>query len=156
MVRSKGPGKHARVREAPAHEYGAKEAPRALTGVILDTDILIEALRRREPVVGQLRALMVAGTHLYTTPVTLAEIVAGMRPGEAAATENYLARLGEVRLDAAIGRRAGAYLAHYARSHRLELPDALIAAAAVLSGLPLWTRNRRDYPMPDITLYQPG
>lgn len=156
MVRSKGPGKHARVREAPAHEYRPEEAPRALTGVILDTDIIIEALRRREPVVGQLRALMVSGTHLYTTPVSLAEILAGIRPGEAGTTGNYLARLGEIRLDAAIGRQAGAYLAHYARSHRLELPDALIAAAAVLTGLPLWTRNRRDYPMPEITLYKPA
>jgi predicted nucleic acid-binding protein len=60
---------------------------------------------------------------------------------------------GEVVLDATTGRHAGGYLARYARSHGLELADALIAAAAATSGLRLWTLNRRRYPMRDLELY---
>jgi predicted nucleic acid-binding protein len=33
------------------------------------------------------------------------------------------------------------------------LGDALIAAAASIHGLDLWTRNRKHYPMKDITFY---
>jgi hypothetical protein len=33
--------------------------------------------------------------------------------------------------------------------------DALIAAAATTAGLSLWTRNRRDYPMPDLSFHGP-
>ena len=47
------------------------------------------------------------------------------------------------------------YLARYARSHGVEIADALIAAAAVTAGLRLWTLNRRHYPMPDVAFYSP-
>ena len=52
-----------------------------------------------------------------------------------------------------MGRRAGAYLARYARSHGVELADALVAAAATTAGLHLWTLNRKHYPMPDVRSY---
>ena len=58
-------------------------------------------------------------------------------------------------LDGEVGRRAGSYLARYARSHGLEIGDALVAAAASTTGLRLWTLNRRDYPMPDVTFLDP-
>jgi predicted nucleic acid-binding protein len=53
-------------------------------------------------------------------------------------------------LDAKIGRQAGDYLARYAKSHGVEIADALVAAAAAMSGLRLWTLNRRHYPMPGL------
>jgi predicted nucleic acid-binding protein len=37
----------------------------------------------------------------------------------------------------------------------LTLADALIAAAASTSGLRLWTRNRRHYPMDDLAFFLP-
>jgi predicted nucleic acid-binding protein len=70
-------------------------------------------------------------------------------------TEAFLAARGEVILDAPTGRRAGAYLARFSRSHGLEIADALVAAAAATSGLKLWTLNRRHYPMPDLAFYEP-
>lgn len=41
----------------------------------------------------------------------------------------------------------------FAKSHRLELADALIAATASIHKLKLWTRNRRHYPMKDIAFF---
>lgn len=78
-----------------------------------------------------------------------------MRPGEEALTQTFLAQRAEVVIDAGTGRRAGQYLARYARSHGLEIADALIAAAATTSGLALWTQNHRDYPIPDLRFYTP-
>jgi len=58
-----------------------------------------------------------------------------------------------VPIDADTGRRAGEYLRRYARSHSVELGDALIAATASIHNLELWTRNRRHYPMKEICFY---
>ncbi|MBI1845711.1 MAG: hypothetical protein HYR86_01920 [Candidatus Rokubacteria bacterium] len=88
--------------------------------------------------------------------VSLAEIWAGLRAGEEPATEAFFQARGDVVLDAMVGRRAGAYLARYARSHGLELADALVGAAASTSGLRLWTLNRRHYPMADLSFHEPG
>jgi hypothetical protein len=38
-------------------------------------------------------------------------------------------------------------LRQFAKSHSVELGDALIAATAAVHGLELWTRNRRHYPI---------
>jgi len=45
-------------------------------------------------------------------------------------------------------------LSAYARSHGVEIADALVAAAATVSGFRLWTMNRKHYPMPDVEMYE--
>jgi predicted nucleic acid-binding protein len=57
-------------------------------------------------------------------------------------------------LDSLTGRIAGACLARYAKSHKVEIAAELIAAAATTSGLYLWTQNRKHYPMPDVRFYE--
>jgi len=52
-----------------------------------------------------------------------------------------------------VGRRAGTYLSRYSRSHGVQIADALVAAAASVAGLRLWTLNRRHYPMSDIVFH---
>jgi hypothetical protein len=96
-----------------------------------------------------------SGVPTYLCAISWAEIFAGLRPGKEAPTEAFFESRGEVLLDARTGRRAGAYLASYARSHGLQMADALVAAAASTSGLRLWTLNRRDYPMRDLSFYEP-
>jgi predicted nucleic acid-binding protein len=117
--------------------------------------VIIEALRGRRRVIERLLAVESAGTPTYCCAVAWAEIYAGVRGGEEAATESFFRARGEVTLDAETGRRAGSYLSRYARSHALEIADALVAAAASTAGLLLWTLNRRDYPMPDVRFYEP-
>ena len=90
----------------------------------------------------------------YCTPVASAEIYAGIRAGEEPVTQASFETRGEVVIDATAGRRAGAYLARYARSHGVELGDALVAAAVATAGLHLWTLNRKHYPMPDVRFYE--
>lgn len=94
------------------------------------------------------------GVPTYCTAVSSAEVFAGIRPGEEPIAQAFFGGREEILLDGKIGRQAGSYLARYARSHRLELADALVAAAAVTSGIQLWTLNRKHYPMPDVRFYE--
>lgn len=106
--------------------------------------------------IGAAVALGEAGVPAYCTAVSWAEVYAGMRPGEEAATRAFFEASGEIALDSRIGRHAGEYLARYAKSHGLEIADALIAAAAAVSGLRLWTLDRKHYPMDDVRFYEPS
>jgi predicted nucleic acid-binding protein len=152
MARSGRPRRHPRVREAPPPRY-ASEATVGLAGVVYDSDVIIEILRGRREVVSAARELERGGVPTYCTPIAWAEVYAGIRAGEEPLTQAFFEARGEVVLDAEIGRRAGAYLARYRRSHGVELADALVAAAAASAGLRLWTLNRKHYPMPDVAFY---
>jgi predicted nucleic acid-binding protein len=44
-------------------------------------------------------------------------------------------------------------LRQYRKSHGVEIADALIAAAAVANRAELWTRNRKHYPMKDVSFF---
>jgi len=125
-----------------------------VTGVLLDSDVIIEILRGRREVIDAVASLEEAGVPTYSTAISWAEIFAGIRPGEETLAEAFFRARGEVVLDALTGRHAGSYLARYAGSHGVEVADALVAAAAATSGLRLWTRNRRHYPMPDVEFYE--
>ena len=155
MARSKGPRGNRSLRETAATRYEAVEAPPALSGVLLDSDVVIEILRGRREVVEAAERLVASGVPTYCTPITWAEVFAGIKPGEEAATQAFFEARGEVALDSAAGRRSGTYLARYGRSHGVTLADALIAAAASIAGLRLWTRNKRHYPMDDLDFYSP-
>jgi predicted nucleic acid-binding protein len=129
--------------------------PEEIAGVLLDTNVIIEILRKRRAVFEALTALEGSGVRTYTCAVSAAEVWVGLLPGEHPYAEGFFGGRGEVLMDGAMGRRAGAYLARYRRTHGLDLPDALIAAAATTTGLWLWTLNRRHFPMPDVRFYEP-
>ena len=93
------------------------------------------------------------GVPTFCTAIAWADVYAGVRAGEDPLTQAFFEARGEVVLDGHVGRRAGAYLARYGRSHGVELADALVAAAAATSGLSLWTLNRKHYPMPDVKFH---
>ena len=86
--------------------------------------------------------------------VTVAELWAGTRPAEYAALEALFEALVCVPADTAVSRRAGEYMKRYRKGHSVELGDALIAASAAASGALLWTRNRKHYPIAELTFYE--
>ncbi len=153
MAKPKGPRRHRRVREADAPRYAA-DAHEGVAGVLYDSDVIIEILRGRTAVVEAARHLERSGVPTYCSAISQAEIYAGIRPGEEAPTQAFFDARGEILLDGQVGRIAGSYLARYSRSHGLELGDALVAAAATASGVRLWTRNRKHYPMTDLRFYE--
>ncbi len=124
--------------------------------VLLDSDVIIEFLRGNQRIRGQLRGLMAQGVRLAYTPVSIAEIHAGMRPGEEKEIEAFFAALESTPIDDEVAKKAGEYLRTYGKSHGVEPGDALVAAAASLRDLALWTMNRRHYPMPDVEKLEDG
>lgn len=122
--------------------------------VLVDSDILIEVSRGRDStIVAKWMELSESDALILFSPVTAAELWAGARPAEYPKLEALFDALVCVPAEASVGRRAGEYLRRYRKSHAVELGDALIAASAVTSGGRLWTRNRKHYPMPEVTFY---
>lgn len=122
---------------------------------LLDSDVIIAWLRGYEPIARLIPALLQKGEVLTWTPVSVAEIFAGVRKGEEKQVENLFLVLEALSLSAEVGRKAGQYMKSYSRSHGVELADALVAATAHFNGIPLWTLNRRHYPMRDIRFFSP-
>jgi hypothetical protein len=122
--------------------------------VLLDTDIVIEILRLRDQgILTAWTALAVTSPNIFLTPVTAAEVWAGVRPREHRAAEQFLSSLTCVSVDYEIGHIAGDCLRQFSKSHNLKIGDALIAAAAIRHKAALWTRNRKHYPMPQLTFF---
>jgi predicted nucleic acid-binding protein len=122
--------------------------------VLVDSDILIEVSRGRdELLLSKWLELSRSDSPVLYSPVTAAELWAGARPREHETLTRLFRALTCVVIDNEIGRQAGDYLRQYRGSHSVELGDALIAAAAVQSKGALWTRNRKHYPMRELTFY---
>lgn len=114
--------------------------------MILDSDVLIEILRSNAQTARWVAAQVSTGEALRYSPVSRAEVGAGLRAGEEKVIAALFAGLDAVTIDAATGELAGERLRRYRRSHGLELGDALIGASAVQYGERLATFNRRHYP----------
>ena len=122
--------------------------------VLVDSDILIEVTRgQNEDVLSRWARLGQSEDDILYSPVTAAELWAGARPSEHQALSNLFRALLCAPLDAEAGRMAGDYLRQFRKSHSLEIADALIAATAVSHRAALWTRNRKHYPMRELTFY---
>jgi predicted nucleic acid-binding protein len=122
--------------------------------LLLDTSILIDVLRLRNQRREWLAHLVRNGNTVSTTTLNIAELYAGMRPGEEAKTEALLAGLETHELNASDARVAGKLKSVWARKGRtLTLEDTIVAAIAIERGCALVTDNRRDFPMAEVHLY---
>ncbi len=122
--------------------------------LLLDTSVLIDVLRFRNQRHEWLAELVRGGHTVSTTTLNIAEIYAGMRPGEEGKTEALLASLESHELNGSDARFAGKLKSNWARKGRtLTLEDTIIAAIAIERGCALVTDNRKDFPMPEVRLY---
>lgn len=125
-----------------------------MKSVLVDSDILIEVSRARDEVIlARWEQLSSSDTALLCSPVTVAELWQGARRQEHPTLNALFVAVHCIPIDIKIGQRAGDYLRQYAKSHRVELGDALIAATVFIHKLELWTRNCKHYPMKDIVFY---
>ena len=125
-----------------------------MKSVLIDSDILIEVSRARDQVIlEQWDQLSRGDTAVMCSPVTVAELWHGARLQEHATLNMLFVAIHCIPIDIKIGQRAGEYLKQYAKSHHVELGDALIAATAAIHKLELWTRNQKHYPMKDLAFY---
>jgi len=124
--------------------------------VLIDSDVLIEVSRARNTgILATWRSLAESEEGLLCSPVTVAELWHGARPGEHSLLNALFSALLSTPVDHETGRLAGDFLRTYRKSHGVELGDALIAAGALLHNAELWTRNRKHYPMRGLRFFVP-
>jgi hypothetical protein len=123
--------------------------------ILLDSDVIIAWLRGCEPYIKLIPELLDQGSTLTWSLVSIAEIFAGVRKSEEKQIENLFLIFEAFPISPEVGKKAGRYLNLYGKSYGMELGDALIAASASIGGMPLWTLNRKHYPVKEITFFSP-
>lgn len=117
---------------------------------LLDTDIAIDFLRRRDYARKLLEHWSGEGLLAIST-LTHLEIYQGMKVGEEGATNTFLDGLISVVIDIPIARRAGSMLGKLRASGvTVGIADAIIAATALQLNAPLLTNNVEHYPFTEL------
>ena len=121
--------------------------------MILDSDVLIDILRRHQPAVAWFASLSAMPP---TCGVAALELVYGARDStELAAIYNFLALFTIIWPDTGGMNTALFDLARYKLSTNLGLLDGLIAATALSIGEPLATFNTKHFSsVPDLSIVQ--
>jgi predicted nucleic acid-binding protein len=121
--------------------------------ILLDTSVIIDALRLRRGRRQWLAQLVRSGHTLTTSALNLAEVYAGMRPAEETRTKAFLLALHCHEINASIAELGGRLKSEWAKKGRtLTLADTMVAAVALQQRCPLATDNRKDFPMPELQL----
>jgi len=117
---------------------------------LLDTDIVIDFLRRRDYAHKLLENWAGEGLLAIST-LTHLEIYQGMKSGEEKATNIFLDGLISVAVDVPIARRAGRMLGELrSKGVTIGIADSIIAATALQLGAPLLTNNVEHYSFTDL------
>jgi tRNA(fMet)-specific endonuclease VapC len=123
--------------------------------ILCDTNILIEFYKGNSDIVSELQSVGIA--ELAVSVVTCGELYFGAKDKrELKKIHDQLSLIRQVPLDADISRRFLDLLEEYALSHKLSVPDALIAATALSQDAPLYTLNLKDFQfIPGLKLHKP-
>lgn len=126
-----------------------------IKAILLDTDIVINLLRKKESTVHTLLNLKQQKCKLYVCPIVIAEIYAGAFTKEYEQISHFFSYCECLNIDKEIGKIAGLYANQYRKAYnKISLEDYLIAACAKKYQLVLWTNNKKHYPMQDIQLFE--
>ena len=121
--------------------------------VLLDTTVVIDYLRGRASVVRRVEGLVDRGESVATSPVTVQEVVRGLRPNEVPDARGLFEGLVVLLIGEAEGWLAGEWQRDFAsRGITLGHADCLIAATAHTAGAVLATANVKDFPMPELQI----
>jgi predicted nucleic acid-binding protein len=120
---------------------------------LLDTDAIIDFLYNIAGSVQLIQGLFAQGDTPCTCDVVIAEVYSGLHDHEQARAEQLLTSLTYLPTTPEAARQAGAWrYAYMRRGQTLPVTDCLIAAVAASHGAAVVTGNRRDFPMPELTI----
>jgi predicted nucleic acid-binding protein len=125
-----------------------------MTKYLLDTDILIDYFKLK-PAAVDLVGHFLNRHHMGISVLSVTEIRSGWTPQQA---EKHLPRLYDLftveGVSTAIAEQAGMWRSVYKpKGITLHTVDTMIAATALLHQYWLVTKNTKDYPMPELRLY---
>lgn len=120
---------------------------------LLDTDVLIDYSKDREPIRSRIDALLADGEDVGLCAIQLAEFYAGRRRGDRVESDAFIDALPCWDITPAVAIQAGHYRFSFARRGRaIQTPDALNAAVAWRMRAAVVTRNVKDYPVPGVPI----
>ena len=121
---------------------------------LIDSGIVIRHLRDYTGYTELLKRLTDEG-QVYLSAMSRMEVVRGMREHERQETLDLLNLLETIPVNSEVADSAGELIRSWrTRGFLLGDADAIIAASALISGLPLVTTNPRHFPMPDLAVLQ--
>ena len=111
--------------------------------IILDTNVLIEILKNNSTTLTSVEQL---AKPVGISTVTVMELLFGARnKNEQKALKKFINNFKIVHLSEEISIKATSLIDNYAKSHGLDIPDALITATALCLNVELFTYNARDF-----------
>ena len=122
--------------------------------ILCDTNILIEFYKNNTQIVQELHHL--GHDQLAISIVTQAELYFGaLNKQELKKIKQHLSLLHQIALDISISKEFVRLVEAYSLSHKLSLPDALIASTALVHDFELYTLNVKDFQyISTLKLYQ--
>jgi predicted nucleic acid-binding protein len=122
--------------------------------LLLDTDVVIELLKKSPKFIEMFLELRDANTTILVSPIVIAEIYAGAFKREHKDIETFFSLCELIEIKSDCGRIAGLYANEFGKAYQgISLEDYFLAASARLLACPLWTLNRKHFPMQDIELF---
>jgi predicted nucleic acid-binding protein len=120
-----------------------------LVRLFLDTSVLIDHLRGRPRAATEIIPRAIAnGNELWSVEVVRAEVLAGMRAAEEAATRDLLRLIAWIGVDETLAEAAGALGRQFLPSHPgIDVADLFVAAAVQYLDAELKTTSVKHYPM---------
>jgi len=113
--------------------------------ILVDTDILVDLLRG-ESGTAQLLNTIASDEPLAVSIVSKMELIVGCRNrDDLANVADLLGRFDVIPINEPSSQRAAALLQEFRLSHGMLIPDALIAATALMRDCALLTNNRKHF-----------
>ena len=112
--------------------------------ILCDTNVIIEALKNNPVVIAAMEKIGLE--RIAVSVVTVMELYYGaLHKAELRKIKRHLSSIRILQIDEAISVAATELIERYAKSHGLQIPDALIAATSINRDLQLYTGNMKDF-----------
>ncbi|MBY0479480.1 MAG: type II toxin-antitoxin system VapC family toxin [Chitinophagaceae bacterium] len=112
--------------------------------VLCDSNIMIDVYRGQEAIIKQVAAL--GKDRFVISAVSAAEVLFGARnKSELQKIKKDIANIQVLEVNEEISSLFVQLVSDYTLSHKLAIPDAIIAATALTYKLPLFTHNQKDF-----------
>lgn len=122
-----------------------------MTRYLLDTTVLIDLSKGRQPVVSLIDQFMANGADIGVCPVNVAEFYSGLPPERRGTWDEFFGSLAYWPITLTAAKRSGMFRYDFARRGTpLSTTDMLIAAVAQEQQAVIVTANVKDYPIEGI------
>jgi tRNA(fMet)-specific endonuclease VapC len=122
--------------------------------ILCDTNILIKLLRGEESIKNNLDKI--GSRNIAFSIITHAEILYGTKKKDFDEMRRLLSDFKTYHITEEASKVFNGIMINYVTTHRVQIPDAFIAAVAIANDLHLYTENKKDFNfISEIKLYKP-